>query len=440
MRAERRGRVIQACLVVNHDSWDEPVSEPKSETAKPFVISKWVVFEAYRRVKANQGAAGVDGQSIEEFEKNLKRNLYKLWNRLSSGSYFPPPVRGVEIPKKAGGARTLGVPTVSDRIAQTVVKMYLEPNVEPMFHPDSYGYRPGRSALDALAQCRKRCWGNDWVIDLDIRSFFDSIPHDLMLKAVSKHTDLRWVLLYIERWLKAPLEREDGTIVDRDRGTPQGSAISPLLANLFLHYALDAWIAREFPSVSFERYADDEVVHCASEAEARTVLDAIARRLAPLGLDLHPGKTRIVYCKDANRRGSYEHEQFDFLGYTFRPRLAKNKHGQHFVGFLPAVSNDAAKAVRQEIRRWRLNVHSDKSLDDLASFVNPIVRGWISYYGRFYPSWLQRSLRCINEYIVRWARRKYKRLRTSIRRAWRWLRNVQRRAPTLFAHWTFGAA
>ncbi|MGH2697135.1 MAG: reverse transcriptase domain-containing protein, partial [Actinomycetota bacterium] len=207
-------------------------------------MSKWVVLDAYERVKANQGAAGVDGESIAEFEKDLKRNLYKLWNRLSSGSYFPPPVRAVEIPKKAGGVRVLGVPTVADRIAQTVVRSYLEPEVEPFFHPDSYGYRPRRSALDAVGACRKRCWRYDWVIDLDLRAFFDTIPRDLLLKAVSKHTDLPWVLLYVKRWLEAPLQREDGTIIERDRGTPQGSAISPLLANLFLHYGFDRWMAR----------------------------------------------------------------------------------------------------------------------------------------------------------------------------------------------------
>ncbi len=414
------------------------MSKPKS-AEKPFDISKWVVLEAYQQVKSNGGAAGVDEQSIQEFEEDLKGNLYKLWNRLSSGSYFPPPVRAVEIPKKSGGVRTLGVPTVSDRIAQTVVKMYLEPKVEPLFHDDSYGYRPGRSALDAVARCRERCWKYDWVIDLDLKAFFDTIPHDLLMKAVSKHTDERFILLYVERWLTAPLEREDGTLIARDRGTPQGSAISPLLANLFLHYAFDIWMARNFPDCHFERYADDGVVHCASEAQARVVLEALAERMTQVGLELHPDKTRIVYCKDVNRTGSAKHEQFTFLGYTFRPRLAKNRRGQFFVGFLPAMSNDAAKAIRQEIRHWRINVHSDKSLGDIASFVNPKVRGWCNYYGRFYKSWLYRSLRCINEYIVRWARRKFKRLRTSARRAWRWLRDVQRRAPALFAHWSFGA-
>ncbi len=411
------------------------MSEPKPKAAKPFAISKWVVWEAFEKVKANQGAAGVDGESIAEFERDLKGNLYKLWNRLSSGTYFPPPVRAVEIPKKAGGVRTLGVPTVADRVAQTVVRMYLEPEVEPLFHPDSYGYRPGRSALHAVGECRKRCWKFDWVIDLDLRAFFDSIDHALLLKAVSKHTDLPWVILYVRRWLDAPLQREDGTIVARDRGTPQGSAISPLLANLFLHYAFDRWMARRFPGCPFERYADDAVVHCASEAQARVVLAAIAERMTQVGLELHPDKTRIVYCKDANRHGSHEHERFSFLGYTFRPRLAVNKHGKGFVSFIPAVSDDAAKAIRQRIRHWRLHLRSGSTLSTLAEEVNPIVRGWVTYYGRFYPSRLYSSLRQINVYLVRWAMRKFKRLRGRQLRAWQWLADVYRREPDLFAHW-----
>ena len=354
--------------------------ESKPIATKPFEISKRVVWEAYEKVKANQGAAGVDGESIEEFERDLKRNLYKLWNRMSSGTYFPPPVRAVEIPKTGGkGVRVLGVPTVADRIAQTVVRSYLEPEVEPLFHPDSYGYRPGRSALDAVASCRKRCWRKDWVIDLDIRAFFDSLDHSLVLKAVSKHTDLRWIFLYVERWLVAPLQMEDGTLVQRGRGTPQGSAISPLLANLFLHYAFDTWLTREFPSVSFERYADDAVVHCATEAQAHQVLGAIAQRMAQVGLELHPDKTRIVYCKDADRQRSHEHERFDFLGYTFRPRLSKSRHGHHFVNFSPAVSGVAKKAMGKEIRSWRINRRSDKTLTDLARMFNPIVQGWINY-------------------------------------------------------------
>jgi RNA-directed DNA polymerase len=413
------------------------VSEPKP-VEKPFVISKKVVWDAYEKVKANQGAAGVDGESIAEFEVNLKGNLYKLWNRLSSGSYFPPPVRAVEIPKKAGGVRILGVPTVADRIAQTVVRSYLEPEVEPWFHPDSYGYRPGRSALDAVAACRQRCWRHDWVIDLDLRAFFDSIDHTLLLKAVSKHTDLRWVLLYVTRWLEAPLQREDGTIVQRDRGTPQGSAISPLLANLFLHYAFDRWMTREFPGCPFERYADDAVVHCASELEAGKVLDALAHRLAEVGLELHPDKTRVVYCKDSDRTGSHEHERFDFLGYTFRPRRSKSRHGHLFVNFSPAVGDGAKREIGREIRSWHLARRSDKSLIDLARIINPIVSGWINYYGRFYKSMLFLVLRRINERLVRWAMRKYKRLHGHYTRAVRWLADVARRAPTLFAHWRVG--
>lgn len=410
------------------------MSEPK-----PFAISKRAVWEAYLKVKANQGAAGVDGESIAEFERDLKGNLYKLWNRLSSGSYMPPPVRAVEIPKRGGsGVRTLGVPTVQDRIAQTVATLYLEPGVELHFHPDSYGYRPGRSALDAVGVCRERCWKRDWVIDLDIQSFFSSVDHELLLRAVRRHTDLRWVLLYVERWLKAPLQREDGTLEQRDRGTPEGSAISPLLANLFLHYAFDAWIAREFPDVHFERYCDDAVVHCASEREARVVRDAIARRLADCRLQLHAGKTRIVYCKDSNRHGSHEHEQFTFLGYTFRARRAQNKRGATFASFSPAVSNEAAKAVRRAIKRWRLHRWSEVTLTDIARAINGIVRGWANYYGRFYPSEFARSLRRINDYLVRWAMWKYKRLRRHPARAWQLLASVARREPDLFAHWRLG--
>jgi RNA-directed DNA polymerase len=419
--------------------WEEPVTEPKPKD-KPFVISKWVVWEAYQRVKANDGAAGVDEQSIEEFERDLKGNLYKLWNRLSSGSYFPAPVRAVEIPKKhgQGGVRVLGVPTVVDRIAQTVARLYLEPKVEPRFHPDSYGYRPGRSALDAVGVCRERCWRKDWVVDLDIRAFFDSVPHDLMLRAVRRHSDERWILLYVERWLKAPLLQPDGTLVQRDRGTPQGSSISPLLANLFLHYALDAWMAKRFPDVQFERYCDDGVVHCKNEQQARGVRDAIAERLAQCDLELHPEKTRIVYCKDADRRATYANERFDFLGYTFRPRLSKNRFDKYFVNFSPAVSNEAVKDMSRALWSWRINCRSDLSLDDLARMVNPVVQGWVNYYGRFYKSELYPLLRRVNDYLVRWAKKKYKRLRGRNQRAEQWLVRVAKREPKLFAHWRLG--
>ena len=397
-----------------------------------------MVWEAYLRVKANKGAAGVDGQSVEQSEQDLKNNLYRLWNRMSSGSYFPPPVKAVEIPKASGGVRILGVPTVADRIAQTVVAMYLERLVEPIFHPDSYGYRPGRSALDAVARCRERCWRNDWVIDLDVRAFFDSVDHSLMLKAVARHTDAKWVLLSVARWLKAPMRQPDGTLAARDRGTPQGSAVSPVLANLYLHYAFDMWLAREYPGVTFERYCDDAVIHCTSQAQAVKVRDALAARLADVGLELHPAKTRVVYCKDADRRGDHEVTSFTFLGYTFRPRLAKNKWGKHFVNFLPAVSKDAVKAMGREMRSWHIARRSDKSLTDLARMFNSIVQGWINYYGRFYKSMLYPLLRRINEHLVRWACRKYKRLRRRERRAKELLARAAKRFPALFAHWRFG--
>lgn len=417
------------------------MSGPKQQD-KPFGISKWVVWEAFQRVKANKGAAGVDDQSIAEFEADRDKNLYRIWNRLSSGAYFPPPVKAVEIPKAGGkGVRVLGIPTVADRVAQTVVRMYLEPKVEPIFHPDSYGYRPGKSALDAVGTCRKRCWRADWVIDLDIRAFFDTVPHDLVLKAVSGHVtdDQRWILLYVKRWLQAPLQQRDGTLINRDRGTPQGSAISPLLANLFMHYAFDAWMVREFPNIGFERYCDDAVVHCRSERQARHIRDAIAARLAQVGLELHPDKTRVVYCKDEDRTGSYEHMKFTFLGYEFRPRLAKNKHGKHFVSFLPAVSTDAMKAMGREIRSWHLAKRSDKSLDDLARMFNTKVQGWINYYGRFYKSRLLYFLRRLNRHLARWACRKYKRLKRRERRAMAWLAEIGQRSSGLFAHWRFGA-
>jgi RNA-directed DNA polymerase len=270
----------------------------------------------------------------------------------------------------------LGVPTVADRIAQTVVRGYLEPSVEPVFHGDSYGYRPGRSAHQALRVCRERCWRNDWVLDMDIKSFFDRVRWDLVLKAVAHHTDLRWVLLYVERWLKAPLQLEDGSLVERDRGTPQGSAISPLLANMMLHYAFDAWMARTFPAVRFERYCDDIIVHARSERHAQQLWAAIAKRLAECGLELNERKTRIVYCKDDDRRGSSEHTSFDFLSYTFRPRLSKSRFGKHFVNFSPAVSGEAKTRMRREMRSWGVARRSDKTLTDLALMFNRQLQGW----------------------------------------------------------------
>jgi RNA-directed DNA polymerase len=403
--------------------------------AKPFEIPKREVWEAYKRVRANQGAAGVDGQSIAEFEVNLADNLYKLWNRMSSGSYFPPPVRRVDIPKDDGGTRRLGIPTVADRIAQMVVKRRLEPLVEPKFHHDSYGYRPGKSAIEAVGVARQRCWRSAWVLDLDIKAFFDSIDHALLMRAVRKHTDCPWVLLYIERWLTAPMQKADGGLIARERGTPQGGVISPLLANLFLHYGFDAWMRRNHPDIPFERYADDAICHCQSEQQARMVRAALEQRLAECGLTLHPEKTQIVYCKDDDRRGDYPNRKFDFLGYTFRPRLARRRQGRIGVSFSPAVSNKALKAVRREVRTWNLPRRSDKSLDDLARMFNPVIRGWINCYGHYYKSALYPTLRQIDAKLARWAFWKYKSLRGHQRRSRHWLDRAARRQSDLFAHW-----
>jgi len=408
------------------------------DKTKPFSIAKRDVWEAYKQVKANHGAAGVDGQSIEQFEEEVENNLYRLWNRLSSGSYFPPPVRRVDIPKGEQGTRPLGIPTVSDRIAQMVVKRYLEPSLEPRFHIDSYGYRPGRSAHQALSVARQRCWRHDWVLDLDIKSFFDTIDWKSLLRVLRRHTDCKWVLLYIERWLKAPVRMPDGRLVERKQGTPQGAVISPLLANVFLHEAFDRWMAEQHPAIPFERYADDIICHCVSEAQARALKDALGQRLLQWKLELHPHKTKIVYCKDANRRGRYPEHRFDYLGYTFRPRSSKTRTGQLFVSFAPAVSEKAAKAIRQRMRRWRLHHRNDLGLDDLARWSRPMVMGWVRYYGRFHASVLRRALRTLDDFLVRWAQRKYKRLRTHKRGAWQWLWRVHARQPDLFAHWVLG--
>jgi len=403
--------------------------------AKPFDIPKQMVWEAYRRVAANKGAPGVDDESVGAFESRLEDNLYKIWNRMSSGSYFPPPVKAVEIPKPhGGGVRVLGVPTVSDRVAQTVVAMYLEKLVEPRFHPDSYGYRPSRSALDAVATCRERCWKKDWTIDLDVRKFFDTVPWDLVIKAAEAVTDCPWVLLYVRRWLAAPLRLPDGTLQERTMGTPQGSAVSPVLANLFMHFAFDAWMARNHPSCPFERYADDAVVHCATKRQAEEVLAGISRRMEEVGLALHPDKTRIVYCKDGKRRGSHEHTSFTFLGYQFRARPARGKNGKYFTGFLPAMSPEALKAKGADLRAMRIHRLTTLSLDDLARRLNPVVAGWMNYYGRFYRSAMHPLLQRINAYLRRWAGMKYRRLRP-YRRFKAWWTGLLERQPGLFAQW-----
>lgn len=403
--------------------------------AKPFSISKQEVYDAYRQVKENKGAAGVDRQSLDDFGQKMSDNLYKLWNRMSSGSYFPPPVRRVEIPKADGGLRPLGIPTVADRIAQTVVKNRLEPELEKHFHPDSYAYRPGKSAVEAIGVARQRCYQYDWVLDLDVSSFFDTIDHDLLLKALEFHTDCRWILLYVERWLKAPVKLPDGTLLERDRGTPQGGVISPLLANLFLHYTFDRWMQRFYAGVPFERYADDAICHLRTGGEAEQLKETLARRFEECGLKLHPEKTRIVYCKDDRRQSDYEQEKFDFLGYTFRPRLSRRKDGKFYVRFSPAVSNKSVKKMNQRIRAWKLYQMSKRTVQELAQIINVVVRGWFNYYGSYYRSALDVVSRQIDLHLAKWAQRKYKRLRGHSGRAIKWVRGIKERNPELFVHW-----
>jgi RNA-directed DNA polymerase len=406
---------------------EEPV-----RMTKPFEIPKALVWEAYHRVKANGGASGVDQESIERFERRLGDNLYVLWNRLCSGSYFPPAVKGVPIPKKSGGVRLLGVPTVADRVAQTVVKLVLEPILEPQFHPNSYGYRPGRSALDAVAVVRRRCWEYDWVIE------FDNIDHALLMRAVGKHCQNPWVLLYVERWLEAPMEMADGRQLERTRGTPQGGVVSPLLANLFMHYAFDRWVTEHLRSVRFCRYADDGVVHCRSRAQAEFALRRITERFKACGLELHPEKTRIVYCRDINRLADYPTVQFTFLGYTFRPRKAVDKYGRVYVNFAPAVSRDALRVMRQTIRGWHLQLMCDRHIDDLSRMFNPVLRGWMNYYGRFHGSAMDAIWKHLTAYLARWLMRKYKTLARHKRRAWRALGQLAVASPEAFVHWELG--
>jgi RNA-directed DNA polymerase len=432
MELERRNRVIEPLLAANS------LEEERSITAKPFDISKRLVWKAWRLVRANRGAAGVDEESLDEFERDLKNNLYRLWNRMTSGSYFPLPVREGLIPKKSGGQRPLGIPTISDRVAQMVAKLVLEPELEPRFHEDSYGYRPGKSAHQAIVVTRKRCWWHDWVLEFDIRGLFDNIDHALLMKAIRHHTTSKWLLLYIERWLTAPVQQADGTLRSRTKGTPQGGVISPLLANLFLHYAFDRWMTKQFPRLPFCRYADDGLIHCRSLQQAEYVKERLAQRLKECVLEIHPDKTRIVYCKGVHRYGEYEHIQFDFLGYTFRPRRSYDKHGRVFTNFTPAIARSAATALRQEVRSWRLQLKSDKSLEDLSRMFSPAIAGWVNYYTRFYASAFNAVAKHINRALARWAMRKFKKLRGHKTRAVKWIEHVAQQRPALFAHWRAG--
>jgi len=439
MEVERRENIIWFIMDENYLPIGGLGGTKMNET-KPFSINRQWVMNAYLKVRSNRGSGGVDGVSLKAFGEDYKKNLYRLWNQMSSGSYIPPPVKLMEIAKKDGGIRPLGIPTVADRIGQTVVKELLEVVLEPVFHEDSYGYRPGKSAIEAVAKAKERCWRYGWVIDLDIKGFFDNIPHDLLMKAVRKHCDCKWMLLYIERWLVAPLQKQDGEIVARTKGVPQGSVIGPLLANLYLHYCMDIWLNLKCPDCVFERYADDAIIHCHTEKRAEEVRLLLQERLGACGLELHPVKTKIVYCKDSNRKGEYANVTFDFLGYTFQPREAQNKYRKEtFTNWLPAVSNKAMKAMNEKMKGWRTVKASDSKLIDVAKEINPFIRGWINYYGKFYTSKLKSFMHIVNIKLARWVRRKYKHLRPSEMKAIRWLAGICERSPNLFAHWQLGS-
>lgn len=434
MVMERRGWVRPSTLKFNLKYEEEILSG-----TKPFTISKDLVMQSFELVKENVGAAGIDRQTIADFELNLKDNLYKLWNRLSSGTYFPPPVKAVPIPKKSGGERILGVPTVGDRIAQMVVKLTFEPCVEPYFLPDSYGYRPNKSALDAIGVTRKRCWRYDWILEYDIRGLFDNLDHLLLMKAVKKHTECNWVILYIERWLTAPMQLPDGTLLERTRGVPQGGVISPILSNLFLHYVYDAWMKRHYPETPWCRYADDGLAHCETKEQAESLLEALRQRFNECGLELHPDKTKIVYCKDDNRKERHPKKEFDFLGYTFRGRLVKKRNEDvFFVSFSPAVSKGALKSMRAKTRQSNWRNRTDMSLNEIAQQYNPVLQGWINYYGCYNRSSLYPMLGHFNRTLVAWAMRKYKKLRGHKTRASQFVKGIAERQPNLFAHWKIG--
>lgn len=405
--------------------------------SKPYEIPKIAILEAYKRVKANRGSAGIDDVDFVEFEKNLKNNLYKLWNRMSSGSYTPSPVMVVEIPKKAGGTRRLGIPTITDRTAQMVAKMFIEPAVEPIFHEDSYGYRPQKSAKDAIKQARTRCWKYDYVVEFDIKGLFDNIDHELLMKVVEKHVSENWIRLYIKRWLVTPFALKDGTLIERAAGTPQGGVISPLLANMFMHYVFDVWMNRSFPNAPFERYADDAVIHCKTENEAKWILESLDNRLKSCKLELHPQKTKIVYCKDKDRNGEYANVAFDFLGYTFKGVFIRFRTGKMGINFIATASKNANKQFRAKIKAMEIHKRTGCKIDMIADMINPIVRGWINYFSEFNPAGIKYSLDCVDRRLVIWAMSKFKRFRGHKQRAQSWLEEVRKREPNLFAHWKY---
>jgi RNA-directed DNA polymerase len=410
----------------------------REEKTKSFAVSKRMVYESYLKVMSKNGCAGIDKQSIAMFEGDRSKNLYKIYNRMASGSYFPPAVRTVFIPKKQGGLRPLGIPTVGDRIAQGVVKDYLEPAMDKIFHDSSFGYRPGRSAHDALAQCHANCLQYAWVVDVDIKGFFDNISHERLMELLKRQTEEKWVLLYVERWLKAGIEQEDGSIVARTKGTPQGGVVSPLLANLYLHHAFDKWMEQSNANNPFERYADDIVIHCRSKEEAEKLLVSLESRLNEYSLTLHPEKTQIVYCKNYRRNEEHDQTSFTFLSYTFGPRTARDKFDPKklIVFFNGAISNAAKTSIRQAIRKVLNPRWVNGALEAFAKTLNPKIRGWINYYGKFFKSRVIRIFDYLDGLMQRWISNKYK--ITSKAETLAKFKRIKEEAPVLFYHWRLG--
>jgi RNA-directed DNA polymerase len=436
MGVERRAKVIQLELPLA--TFMDKGRDNGIET-KSLPITRRMVWEAYRKVRRNKGVAGIDEESLDKYKESLSDNLYILWNRLSSGSYFPPAVLEVEIPKDDGKKRKLGIPTVNDRIAQQVVKTYLEPRFEAEFSPSSYGYRPNKSAHQAIESVRMNVREYWWAIDMDITGFFDNMSHELLMKAVSKHVEEKWAKMYIMRWLEAPIEDKDGNKRYRNgKGTPQGGVISPLLANLFLHYALDKWLELKHPQLRFVRYADDAIIHCYTLSQAEQLLQAIKQRMQDCGLEVNEKKSKIAYCKKAGRKAPYKTVSFDFLGYTFQPRPTRSKEGRMFLGFDCAISTKSKKRITEEIRKTKFHKWTGSDITRIADEFNPQIKGWINYYGHFRKYSLMKLFRIFHHRLMHWAVNRYKRFKGSMRKAGRWLYEMSRKQTELFIHWQHG--
>lgn len=411
--------------------------ETEELKGKTIPISTQQIFTAWQKVKAAKGSGGVDGMSIPMVEDQLQKELYQLWNRMASGSYHPKAVKATEITKWDGGKRKLGIPTVTDRVAQQVVKDVLEPELEKIFHPDSYGYRPGKNTHQAVLKCKERCWKYAWVIDLDIKQYFDSIDHTLLMKAIDQHTDQKWVKMYVKRWLTAPIE-ERGKLYERNVGTPQGGVISPLLSNLFLHYVFDKWMNKHYPYVPFERYADDIIIHCVTKEQAESILQSVTERMEACKLKVNQAKTKIVHCKKQGRQSTYKIVTFDFLGFGFQPRKSKDKKGECFLSYGAGIGKRAKKHIASVVRNLNIHRATDANLDALSIQLAPSTRGWINYFGKINKWAMQPVFRALNFRLVKWYRNKYKSCRKSYKTAWDKLKTIARDYPNLFIHWQYG--